>query len=120
MKKLFLLLSFIIFLNHCYSQVSYDSHHKGVTKYIGSTTNGLRQGVWKKLTWDGFTVSETNYFKGVKKGDYYQYSTRSKQIIIEGQYLNNMRVGEWIYYGQYSALVDSILFYRRGIIIKKY
>jgi antitoxin component YwqK of YwqJK toxin-antitoxin module len=82
-----------------------------------SHTDYKREGEWVAYDSKGKVISVSNYSSGILNGDYTEYSSTSNQILVEGQFKNGIRVGEWLYYNPTTALIDSIVTYSNGKIL---
>lgn len=78
-----------------------------------------KQGQWNIYSNTGRLMFIATFVDDKLNGHYAEYSQYSTQPTMEGSYKNGLREGQWFFYNQQTALIDSIVTYKNGILISK-
>jgi antitoxin component YwqK of YwqJK toxin-antitoxin module len=86
-----------------------EFYDNGQIKIEGKTVNGKRHGVWKSYYENGLKWSETSFNMGLKSGITTTY-LEDGMMRYKGQFYNDERTGEWLFYDSAGYIMKKIDF----------
>lgn len=86
-----------------------EFYDNGQIKIEGKTVNGKRHGMWKSYYENGLKWSETSFNMGQKSGLTTTY-LEDGMMRYQGQYYNDERTGEWLFYDSLGYIMKKIDF----------
>lgn len=86
-----------------------EFYDNGQIKIEGKTVNGKRHGVWKSFYENGLKWSETSFNMGLKSGITTTY-LEDGMMRYKGQFYNDERTGEWLFYDSVGYIMKKIDF----------
>jgi antitoxin component YwqK of YwqJK toxin-antitoxin module len=90
-----------------------EFYDNGQIKIEGKTVNGERHGMWKSYYENGLKWSETSFNMGQKSGLTTTY-LEDGMMRYKGQYYNDERTGEWLFYDSLGYIMKKIDFTPRS------
>jgi antitoxin component YwqK of YwqJK toxin-antitoxin module len=90
-----------------------EFYDNGQIKIEGKTVNGKRHGMWKSYYENGLKWSETSFNMGLKSGLTTTY-LEDGMMRYKGQYYNDERTGEWLFYDSLGYIMKKIDFTPRS------
>lgn len=85
--------------------IKYYANGKMRTK--GMTYDGERHGKWSYYYENGFLWSEGNFFHGKRDGYALLFYDNGRKM-VDGEYKENVPVGEWRFYNEQGELVKTV------------
>ena len=107
------LVTALCFVQSVFSQ---DTLYTKKSIWVGKRSNGVRNGYWQEYKND--TILSSGYFKNdVREGDWNYYGIDGGKdpeiaVVASGKYSNNKRVGEW---EERQGLINSKGMYKNGL-----
>ena len=86
--------------------VYYDSN--GRKEREGHFINGWMEGTWIFYSGDGSVMTRVNLVKGDKNGEAEMFDFGNGKTIAKGRFYLNNKVGEWLYYDNYTGALRRL------------
>lgn len=80
----------------------------------GYYKNGLRKGVFVKMSWKHKIFEKSFYHNNLKHGKIIKYNCDGN-IIVKGNYANGCKEGKWLYYSQLFNSIQTIFWKKQTI-----
>jgi antitoxin component YwqK of YwqJK toxin-antitoxin module len=77
---------------------------------IGEFKNGLREGQWINFNYDNSKVSLDTYLNDKLNGLHENYGDKTLPITVRGQYIENLKEGEWYIISKHGDIIRTEVF----------